>query len=189
MSCAEGTSGAAPYYDVALEVCATGCSDDAPIRGSDHVCRPCPEAAPYWNKESCVRCADAFPGTKEFWDPLFRECVAECPAGREAVDDLHICRTCAQVDSEKPYWDARNLKCVACLRGTSGDFCLACDEYDPNAPVWDAVHKRCASCTAAFGEERPIWDPNTRECVAACPAGTTLIEDANAATRWCQTCA
>lgn len=77
--------------------------------GDKGVCAACAAASddmyPYWNGEACVRCVDVFPDEREFWDPLFRQCVAACPRGREAVYDNNVCRACEEVDPARPHWD------------------------------------------------------------------------------------
>lgn len=192
VSCFRATDGKLPYFDNVFQKCTDDCPDVAPLIGAGYVCRPCPAGAPYWDYLECRSCATAFPNSREFWDPVFSECAVSCPAALAPVDGSKTCRTCAEIDPEKPHWDERAGECVRCPRGTYDTICRPCDEWQPETPVWDDVAGRCASCAAVYGAGRALWDPNRRECVSKCPAGLTADNQSSDydpdATAWCKSC-
>ena len=95
------------------------------------------------------------------------------------------CDTCANVNSNAPYWDGE--KCVTACPETydsdsvcqscevkfgdshkqywNGSECVSCYGNNPETPVWDTESKNCAACP----EDKPNWNTKTEECKEKCP--------------------
>lgn len=129
----------------------------------------------------CRTCADVDAENK-FFDPIRWTCVSSCP---ETVDQHDVCKNCSEiVDGRAPFWDPDMESCVVtCTDGRmpiQGSVCKACRDIDLGSPVFDgekcvgscnetAVGSHCVSCAQAT-PLTPIWDENSRQCVA-CEGG------------------
>ena len=93
MSCKEANA-SAPFWNPATRECVAKC----PETHDGNECKNCADDTlrqPYWNGHSCQSCADAFPGEKEYWDPIKKECVPECKTSIENKE-LKLCSSCEQ---------------------------------------------------------------------------------------------
>ena len=171
VSCSVGTDRKKPLFDKARGVCSSECPKEAPWLGDDRVCRECPESRPYWNgkRRICQTCAEATDDAHQYWNPTTGKCVFTCP--RELRPNAgKVCKTCEQIDNARPFFDPESEKCVACTKHAEGRLCLPCSA-SAEMPYWNPLTRRCESCAATFSGNG-LWDPNTRACVASCPADT-----------------
>lgn len=141
---------------------------------------PCPEETPVWlagefwnGYATCASCEVATAGVRTFWDPVEKKCVAECAEGSVPADDSPVCRTCAQVDKNYPYWNPETGECVKkCPEQVRGSICVRAEEVNPDKPYVDPVTNESKSCSDVF-PDRQYWEPNARECVKSCSDGVS----------------
>ena len=184
VSCAAGTHAQGrnrPYLDTAHMECVEECPEEAPLSNSDNVCEPCPAETPVWDNviwylSVCRSCTEIYGDTRPYWSPLARTCLPTCPPELVPIDGSMTCRTCAEVNPDKPHWDIYAEECVLCPREAVGDICPSCYALEESLPVWDEETQSCRSCVDVFGAEKAIWNINTRQCVSACPAATPAAD-------------
>ena len=106
LSCSEGRHDGNPYFNPVLMLCVTWCPWNS-LETDDYICRFCPEEAPYYDKEfeMCRTCDEAFHGQKPYWDPMTWDCVPTCPDTRPTRKNTNVCKTCSEIDPERPYWN------------------------------------------------------------------------------------
>lgn len=122
--------------------------------------------------------------TGAYWNPMTRACVDYCP-GELRPNTGNICRTCAQLDAGAPFFDPVAQTCGSCQRKTYGQLCVPCYFLGVETPHWNSALGECQSCADAF-TDKPIWNPNALQCVAACPEDTPEIT--NGTIRKCSLC-
>ena len=143
MSCSVGTSYEEPYFDTEDNQCTYRCYKTVP--DADNVCIPCPAKTPYWDRvsESCKSCEEVYFGTRDFWSPMFEDCVEACPEELAPTDGSTTCKTCKEVNPKTPYWGVYEQKCITCKRRTEGMLCKSCGYYKP---YWDEKEEQCKPC-------------------------------------------
>ena len=110
-----------------------------------------------------------------FWDPNARECVRECPDDTPVLGESKICQTCAEANTNAPFWNSETQECTAkCLRSSKNSVCTSCWEADPSKPRWNAVSGACEACPDSTSGSKTFWNPETDGCVDACPE---LVKD------------
>ena len=137
VSCSVGSPYDAPYLDVTTGYCTSECEG---LIDKDNVCRPCPDDKPYfdWDSSSCKSCEEVYFGTRNFWSPMFEDCVEECPEGF-APDKGYTCKTCEALYPDTPHWDVYEQKCIKCPkdRDEYASICRSCEESYSDRPYWD----------------------------------------------------
>lgn len=176
--------------------CVQECQDDAPVADEHRICRTCGEIDPYapvWNGRACEACPEGSPR----WDG--ENCAEECP---ELVVNRK-CRTCAEISPGWPVWDEGLKRCRKCSADDGGVYWTGescAPTCQPEKPTYDenrvcaekcadhqfwtgsACADACLDEAPAYGADRicsacpantPLWSPMARECVKACPEGST----------------
>ena len=94
-------------------------------------------------------------------------CNDECPESAPVVDKYNICRACADVDENRPFWDG--FDCLPCSSALGGNYFddTKCVKECPNGHVAVEGSQICKPCVE-ISEETPLWSSGV--CVA-CPAG------------------
>ena len=144
----------------------------------------------------CRKCSDIYPAAKTSlrWNPNTRECIVTCPP-ETPEKSAGRCQTCREISTYYDHWDATTQKCVS--------WCPS-DTYSKSFPEYNNTHM-CTSCYLRFGANKPyysssqssckncssystnyIWNPNTLECVSACPQKTPSYYVNGSS--MCQTC-
>ena len=95
--CTEKCADAKNKYWTGTE-CKDTCPSDKPAHDEKNICKICADVnikEPVWEtKENKCRACDAKDGGTK-WDPMTKQCVAECPTGRPLKDkDGTVCQTC-----------------------------------------------------------------------------------------------
>lgn len=148
--------------------CYAACTADYPFHEEgSRQCTTCPERAPYWTGTECAatcpgsapladggRCTEC-PNNALYWDPSAKACVSECAQGL-TLEEARVCQTCAS----GKFLDPETKTCVASCATLADE---------------DGV---CRTC----GQNAPLWSQLTRECVSACPAGLSAVDNV------CPTC-
>ena len=100
-----------------------------------------------------------------------------CPAEVPIPDANNICRTCAEVNPEKPFWDG--FQCLACSESLDGEFFdgLKCVKACSESFVVEAGNKICKRC-ADIDPARPLWKDGKCQ---ACPEGQYFFDSKCAA--------
>ena len=94
-----------------------------------------------------------------YWEGSY--CTSRCPNTAPVPDESNICRSCAEVDPSKPFWN--DFECVPCSEGEFFDgekcvgerpsdkpfvdehnICWACADVDVNKPRW--YEGKCQAC-------------------------------------------
>ena len=109
VSCSVGYSYDYPYLNTDHSQCTYGCYRAIP--DDDNVCQPCPAEKPYSKSGFCQSCEDAYLGMRNFWSPMFADCVESCPKELAPTDGSMTCKTC---EGSTPYWGIYEQKCVTC---------------------------------------------------------------------------
>lgn len=169
-------------WDQKSEEC-VACPEDRPLwDGNLLQCIPaCPANAPVWTGAGCADVFAVCNASRPYLDLGSEKCVPSCP---QSWDERGVCKTCAELDSVRKYWNTMTRSCVAdCPAGREPEEnstkCLPCEfgkHFDPDTnecadscpETWDASLV-CESCAKSTRGERPFWDPMASECVTACP--------------------
>ena len=104
---------------------------------------------PFWNGEECVACPEELPNLNR----TSGMCALACPADKPYWNDFECldCRTAYPL-GDLPFWDPILESCVdSCPLGTSAD-----------------GGSTCQTCADVHGDAPPLWDPESRTCVAEC---------------------
>lgn len=146
----------------------------------------CPDEAPYFYRNKCISCIEYSRddyGNDIYWTG--KRCDDSCPATAPVPDKNNFCRTCAETDPSKPFWDG--FSCLPCSQTLDGEFfdgqkcveeclesytivngtklCKTCAELDTSKPLWQ--DGECKACS-----DKPYYSGS--ECVSECP-GAYLI--------------
>ena len=97
-------------------------------------------------------------------------------------DANNICRTCAEIDPTKPYWDG--FQCLSCSEDLGGKFLddIRCVRSCPESFVVEAGNKICKKC-ADIDPTKPLWQDGKCQ---ACPEGMYFFDSMCAES--CPTC-
>ena len=121
-------------WDANLKKCVS-CPAERPIvdRISGECAAPCPPETPIWTGVICVDVPSHCRLNKQFFDQTNEVCVDTCS---ETHDSHNVCRTCAEVDETRPFWNPMTMECVArcptALKPTdpTDTVCLVCGDSE-----------------------------------------------------------
>ena len=100
------------------------------------------------------------------------------------ADKNYVCRACADLGDDRPYWDADAQKCVqSCVHNTTNDgVCVKCADIDKDKSFWDGKecvatcpqtadsNNVCRTCEEQNPSE-PYWDEVYQSCQFRCLCG------------------